>query len=438
MYGHKAVALPHRPTSLRLATFPAQYPNNHKFNNLKKQTLMKKITFLLAVFALAWSTPSRALDLPEAGKDGKIKWYFLQTLATGERSGRVFTVQGDFVFDYPQADYSDYETLARQLWCFETEDGEWYTITNRYDGRKLGVGMGIHGEALAMYDEPQAKFRLRDVSGNPSLESDMPAPGGGSIYLYPQATNSTYNFVVWLVRESNSYAAESQLSLIEYNDTFAPQDSETVTWYNITTAEAGAGGELIADNTSAVDANYKFTVEKKESSDQSAQWRFVATQPGKISIVNRATGNSISTTLSAEGRYNIPAADGKTVVPTTWNILPVSEQEYVIASIGTDNVQRMLNAQTLGEEPAELADGSFAGTSVAWTFTLADTQVGIGQAAVSQSGKLTVENGRITAPDGAKVTVATPDGIVLPASSRLAPGIYLVTVNGKTTKILVH
>ena len=61
-----------------------------------------------------------------------------------------YTVDGDLIRGRVKADYSDYATLAKQLWCFETEDGEWYTITNRYDGRKLGVGMGPNGESLMM------------------------------------------------------------------------------------------------------------------------------------------------------------------------------------------------------------------------------------------------------------------------------------------------
>ena len=51
---------------------------------------------------------------------------------------------------------------------------------------------------------------------------------------------------------------------------------------------------------------------------------------------------------------------------------------------------------------------------------------------------IAVENGRVIAPEGAKVSVFTPEGVELPASSRLTPGIYIVTVNGKATKIMVH
>lgn len=111
---------------------------------------MKKITLLLMVFALAWSGQLKAVTLPETSKDGKVKWYFIQSMRQDYGEPMFYTVDGDLIRGRVKADYSDYATLAKQLWCFETEDGEWYTITNRYDGRKLGVGMGPNGESLMM------------------------------------------------------------------------------------------------------------------------------------------------------------------------------------------------------------------------------------------------------------------------------------------------
>lgn len=41
--------------------------------NHKKTMQMKKVTFLLAIFALAASTSLKAIELPEVSKDGKVK-----------------------------------------------------------------------------------------------------------------------------------------------------------------------------------------------------------------------------------------------------------------------------------------------------------------------------------------------------------------------------
>ena len=104
---------------------------------------MKKITLLLMVFALAWSGQLKAVTLPETSKDGKVKWYFIQSMRQDYGEPMFYTVDGDLIRGRVKADYSDYATLAKQLWCFETEDGEWYTITNRYDGRKLGLDQRV-------------------------------------------------------------------------------------------------------------------------------------------------------------------------------------------------------------------------------------------------------------------------------------------------------
>ena len=182
---------------------------------------------------------------------------------------------------------------------------------------------------------------------------------------------------MWLVRVDFSTGFDSAIKTVEFTDTYSPQNSETVTWYNIASTKAGNEGRIIVDNTSVVDAQYKFTVDVKESSDANAQWRLVETDPGKVSIVNRATGNSISTNLTIEDKYNVPTADGKGIVATTWNILPIAEGQYAISSVGSDKVMRLLNAQTLGSETDELPDTDLNGTGFAWAFSQADTEVGI-------------------------------------------------------------
>ena len=77
---------------------------------------MKKITFLLTVLALAWGGQLKAVTMPEASKDGKVKWYFLQSAHAGYAEPQFYTVDGDIVCGRPQADVSDYSTFAKQLW----------------------------------------------------------------------------------------------------------------------------------------------------------------------------------------------------------------------------------------------------------------------------------------------------------------------------------
>lgn len=58
---------------------------------------MKKITLLLMVFALAWSGQLKAVTLPETSKDGKVKWYFIQSMRQDYGEPMFYTVDGDLI-----------------------------------------------------------------------------------------------------------------------------------------------------------------------------------------------------------------------------------------------------------------------------------------------------------------------------------------------------
>ena len=377
---------------------------------------MKQIKFLLAFFVLALGGQLKAVTLPETSEGDKVKWYFLQTTRADYAEPTFYTAMDDgLIKGRAQAVYPDVDGMNKQLWKFETEDGEWYTITNCYDGRKLGTGVGPNGESLMMQDAPQAKFKLRDLTATVGydcfgLETDTPAPGGGTQYRWPSMTgpNDPYDGLVWLVGEGSSTGDDCGIIAVEFDGVYEP----------------ATGSELLQTYLDWLPANWESTY-------------LYGTDPGKVSIVNRATGNSISTNLTIEDKYNVPTADGKGIVATTWNILPIAEGQYAISSVGNDKVMRLLNAQTLGSETDELPDTDLNGTGFAWAFSQADTEVGI-NTVTQQDGNVRVENGRIIAPEGAKVNVFTPEGVEMPADSKLMPGIYIVTVNGKATKILVH
>lgn len=411
---------------------------------------MKKITFLLTVLALAWGGQLKAVTMPEASKDGKVKWYFLQSAHAGYAEPQFYTVDGDIVCGRPQADVSDYSTFAKQLWCFETEDGVWYTITNRYDGRKLGVGVSADGESLMMYDEAQAKFKLRDLEAATGadcfgLETDMAAPDGDGALLYPSLTgpDDNYGGMILLVKEELSTGLNNGIKVVEFSDAFEPKNSETITWYNIINAKSGSKGEMIVDTG---EEKPYFTIEAREPSDPSAQWCIIEDTPGKYGIINRATGKRISGSyylddeivddftfrLLMRSFFYIPNSG---LNFNKWNILPVGENQYAISHNG---YQAILSPYTMGENPEKYMRTGLANSSYAWIFSKADTEVGIEDVVASQNDKVSVEDGRIIAPEGAEVHIFTPEGIELPSDSRLTPGIYIVTVNGKANKILVH
>ena len=98
----------------------------------------------------------------------------------------------------------------------------------------------------------------------------------------------------------------------------------------------------------------------------------------------------------------MPTADDKSVVATCWNLLPVSETQYAIASDGSDNIQRMLNAQVLGNDPNAFPEDLLSGTSYAWTFSQADTEVGIENTVTQQDGNVRVRTAALSHPRAQK------------------------------------
>lgn len=398
--------------------------------------------FIFTAFAIAVAGLSAiAQDRPSfVSKGGNTKWFYLRNV----ECGRYLLSGGADVFTMPKAYFPDFEKVARQLWCFTTEDGVWYTITNKYDGKQMDNGLSAkfsNWESVQMKENAAAKFRIHIIGGDTvRFEADRPAPGGGEIFRFPAVyLNEESSYLLWMVRESNGQGTASQFVVEPYTEAQEPemQNSENVTYYNIESGKEGTGGENVYDNTSVVDTKYRFVIGKTEQDNRAAQWRLVALRPGRVAIVNRATGNSISTDIDVEGQYNLPEADAMNVAAKPWNILAAGSGEFLISSTGNDKITRYLNNTTLGEAPEELDVANVSGSGFAWKFNKADEAVGIDNLR-DNTPYVKVENGRVAVADGTPFTLTTTDGVRLPSSTVLHRGIYIVNVAGKTVKINVR
>ena len=401
---------------------------------------MKKL-ILSAIALVFMGIAGFAQDLPSfVSRGGDVRWFYLQNVATE----RYLISTGSDVYSEPKADFSNFEKLARQLWCFTTEDGEYYTITNRYDGLQMDNGLSAKHykwESVQMKPKAEARFKIHLLGGDTiSLEADRPAPGGGEIYRFPAVyDNAANNYMLWMVREQYGQGADARFVVKPFAEAKDPemQNAVNVPYYNIVSGKAGADNEVVFDNTSVVDTKFKFVVAKKETGNDAAQWRLVSLRPGKVAIINRATGNSISSDIYADGQYNLPEADAQNVVAKTWNINAVSADEFVISSIGEDNIVRYLNNTTFGEAPETPDVANMGGSGFAWKFVKADEAVGINEAKNSVP-TVSVENGKVVVSGGLPFTIFAPDGVQLPSSSTLQRGIYIINVAGKSVKINVR
>ena len=97
---------------------------------------MNKFYLFLAAVALAVFADVSAQSVPEKSSGGKTKWYFIRS---AEYDDCYWTVDGEWIHGTAKAGYNDPETMAKQLWCFTTDDDSLYTITRKYDGLVLDI-----------------------------------------------------------------------------------------------------------------------------------------------------------------------------------------------------------------------------------------------------------------------------------------------------------
>ena len=386
---------------------------------------------------LALCASISAQTVPEKSSGGKTKWYFIKSYGY---SDCYLTANGDWVYGIAKAGYDDPETMAKQLWCFTTDDDSLYTITCKYDGRVFDLAYHPVTEECVHFTSGEGiKFVIRTIEGREGfgLMTDRPCPSGNPIMRYPSFAGS-YNNTLWLVREANSERDEAWFIAEAYDEGFETQNSEEVIYYNIVSSNSDMSGRMLADNTSSVDSKYKFVMQESAADNPLAQWRLVRCKNQTVAIVNRATGNSISNSLEADGYINIPNADGKEIVPAGYNISKISDDfEFVMSSVGDDGIVRYLNAANLAGDPAVFDRDNLNGSVFAWRLEQADQAVAINGVS-NAAAQVSVVDGRIVVPQGVDYKVYSADGIAMPKNKRLPNGIYMVTAGGKTVKIFIH
>lgn len=400
--------------------------------------MKKYFTFILVLLA---GMSAFADGLPGfVSTGGIVKWYYMEV----QNSHRFLTADGADLYVLEKASPNDIEGTARQLWSFTPSGEGVYTITNKYDGRQIDVGLSkkwSNWESLQMADTTAAHFSLDVKSGESGdtvrLVSDRPAPGGGDIFRYPSATEAAYNYFVWLVREEYSYTESSYFALESEpgEQSVRYSDADSVRYYRIVSAREGSGDMSVKDNTSAVDAEYKFIV-SSEASDKTAEWSFKADDRGFVTISNRATGNLISPDVESVNDYTVPASAVAAATAGSWSLIYIGGGQYMIGGRGIDGVVRYLSNTYTGEPQLRPDTAALQGSSFAWKFTPAESVTGVNSATAS-APVVSVVNGRVSVSGGADFEIYTSDGVRLPREAVLTKGIYIICTGGKTEKITV-
>jgi len=154
-------------------------------------------------------------------------------------------------------------------------------------------------------------------------------------------------------------------------------------------------------------------------------------------FVNRETGNSIHTDMTFDLYYymqftnDIQAGNG-------WKFDVVSDGQYAIYTTDANGVIKYWYATTPGQ-PTEAFDKAYAKNSAyAWTFSWAPENItGIKKPDIADNILVYALDKRIYVEGCDDYKIYTLYGIPVYQNSNLPTGIYLVTVKGRTTKVLV-
>ncbi len=399
---------------------------------------MKKILLFAMAVALAFFADVSAQNVPEKSSGGKTYWYYIKCVEYGDEG--YITADGDWLHGRTKAGYDDPETMAKQLWCFSTDDDSLYTITCKYDGRVLDLAYHpSYEECPHLTSGEGIKFMFRTEEGRAGfgMTTDRPCPGGNEIMRYPGCSGSDYH-PLWLVRQVNNSRENAWFVPELYDEGFEVQNDKEVTYYDMQSCCSSLQGDyVLVDNTSSVDSKYHFILGQSDDSNLASQWRLVRQSNMTVAIINRATGNCISSNLQPVGLLNIPDADGKELAQSGYNITKISDDnQFVISSVGEDGFARYLNAAVLAEEPAKIDFDNLVSSEFAWTFAKKGTEVGINGAA--SPAEASVTDGIISVNQGVDYKIYSSDGVEMPKNVRLSKGVYLVAFGGKTVKVIIR
>lgn len=211
-------------------------------------------------------------------------------------------------------------------------------------------------------------------------------------------------------------------------------DGTTTSWYNIVSESTDAKGLVMSDNSDQ-SSSYPIAL---QTDDESAamQWKLVADDSnGLIRFVNRKTGRIIQPVSVAAQLYNVTQLSSSVLSGKGFTLEELENGQYALPGEEADGTIRYLISAKEGTTP-DAATSATEGSAFAWSFRLVET-VGIDNVE-NLRPTISVVDGRITVTPAVPFRVVTTDGVEMTGSERLSAGVYLVTVEGETVKIIVN
>jgi hypothetical protein len=399
----------------------------------KKHKMMKIKLFIIGFLSMTMSLSTAAQT---ASTEANPQWFYIQVKGTGiTTKDKVLTdvngqVQGIAL------DATSLEALNKQLWRFEAQSSGYFVI-NKASGKRLTVAVDANGvRTAALSDDATTRwsFVLSTTSGYKyvKLLTEPQEGTAGEIYL-SQIKTSPYSYKLVSQAERSTDNEVFRFVLSEFP---VLSSDNTTLWMTIQNPKTG---KYLTDAvTSAPGKNFILAA---SDGSQAQQWKMINKGAGKADFVNRATGNIISTSTTLNKYYYVGyATDPAESDGWQYSLISGATNQYAIYSTNVYGVDSYWNATTDGQPADRYGSGSAANTTYAWQFTWVEevkNTTAINPPAVADKFRAYAQDGYIHVPNCKDYRITTLYGTPVRKNIQLPAGLYIVTADGKSVKVLV-
>ncbi|MDR2843426.1 MAG: RICIN domain-containing protein [Candidatus Symbiothrix sp.] len=403
---------------------------------------------IFCVLLLIITIPAKAQSLlPEVSTASNPIWYYIQVQGESERQDRVFTASGTQVLGQSMVMASNQTEIDKQLWRFEKTASGNYAIINKSTNKKLDIRYDSSKSISVglLSDTPSTEWKLPKNSSYYNIQATKSPSGGATANVYAHQANNWDNRNYVIMFESTSYTstANSLFHFVVYVDfTIEISTDAKPVWYVISSAKSGYENKYITEVESANNPNVNFALVDLDASNAAQQWKVVKKSSvvgdTRLQFVNKATGNIIHTYSVVDNAFHYVQSTTDLNASNGWTTHYIGTGQFEICGQETDGVTRYLNAAASTQtDPDLFLEEQSKNTAFAWAFKKADDAYSSLALAAPDAVRIYSRNHQIVVDGAVDYTVRNLQGLQFNRTSVLPLGIYLVTVNAATTKVVI-
>jgi hypothetical protein len=239
---------------------------------------------------------------------------------------------------------------------------------------------------------------------------------------------------------SSSANEDSYFQLLPFDEYPTISSDDDITWLTISSAQSSLSGKCLTELAGTSSPNIQYSMATIETNNSLQQWKIVKKNPaagdGLVEFINRSTGHVISTSPVYDIQYSYVQYAENASSSVGWKLRPLANYQYEVYT-GAADAGKFWNAATAGNAASEYREGNSLNTGFAWKFRAVTDVTAIYTPSLPEGVRVFAKEGRICVEGADQYTVHTIYGARVDETMKLQTGVYLVTVKGKTSKVLV-